>query len=92
MKRCNSINGQFAARRTVVRGSSAYRTLSLSGQTIISRTEIEFSHDGSDNGLHPATIEGFVHYGIRRVHRIQTLQEANPIACTTRANEQAKCV
>jgi hypothetical protein len=73
VRRRDSINGQFAARRTELLESPAYRTLSRSGHMVISRIEIELSHHGgNDNGRPPVTTEDFVQYGMhRRVIRVR---------------------
>jgi hypothetical protein len=67
VKRCKSINRQFAARRTELPRSPAYRTLSWSSLMVISGIEIELSHHGgNDNGQPRVTSVGFVQYGMRR--------------------------
>jgi hypothetical protein len=70
VKRRNSINGQFAARRIEMLESPAYRVLSRSGHMVISRVEIELAaHGGNDNGRLPFIPEDFVEYGTHRFVR-----------------------
>jgi hypothetical protein len=80
VKRRNSINGQFAARRIEMLESPAYRVLSRSGHMVISRIEIELaSHGGNDNGRLPVTTDNFVQYGMHRTSVAPAIREAEAL-------------
>src|SRR5215510_9179311 len=80
MKRRNSINGQFAARRIEMLESPAYRVLSRSAHMVLARIEIELAHHGgNDNGRLPVTSENFVEYGMHRTSVAPALREAEAL-------------
>jgi hypothetical protein len=80
MRRRNSINGQFAARRIEMLESPAYRVLSRSGHMVIARIEIELAHHGgNDNGRLPVTTENFVQYGMHRTSVAPAIREAEAL-------------
>lgn len=80
MKRRNSINGQFAARRIEMLESPAYRVLSRSAHMVLARIEIELAHHaGNDNGRLPVTTENFVEYGMHRTSVAPALREAEAL-------------
>jgi hypothetical protein len=76
VKRRNSINGQFAARRIEMLESPAYRVLSRSAHMVLARIEIELGHHGgNDNGRLPVTTENFVEYGsTAHLSRLQSVR------------------
>lgn len=66
-RRRTRIEGQFAPRTVDMLRSPAMRVLSLSGERILRRLEIELAnHGGTDNGRLPCTFDHFVEYGIDR--------------------------
>jgi hypothetical protein len=67
VKRRNSINDQWSARRGEMLESPAYRVLPQSAHRAISRIELELCYrGGNDNGQLPVTFDDFVEYGIDR--------------------------
>ena len=80
MKRRNSINGQFAARRIEMLESPAYRVLSRSGHMVLARIEIELAHHGgNDNGRLPVTTGDFVQYGMDRTCVAPAIRETEAL-------------
>jgi hypothetical protein len=80
MKRRNSINDQWSARRREMLESPAYRVLSQSAHRAISRIELELCyHGGNDNGQLPVTFEDFGDYGIDRASIAPALREGEAL-------------
>jgi len=80
IKRRNSINDQWSARRREMLESPAYRALSQSAHRVISRIELELCyHGGNDNGQLPVTFEDFVEYGIERGSIAPALREGEAL-------------
>jgi hypothetical protein len=80
MKRRNSINDQWSARRREMLESPAYRVLSQSAHRAISRLELELCyHGGNDNGQLPVTFDDFVEYGIDRASVAPALREGEAL-------------
>jgi hypothetical protein len=80
MKRRNSINDQWSARRREMLESPAYRVLSQSAHRAISRIELELCyHGGNDNGKLPVTFDDFVDYGIDRASVAPALREGEAL-------------
>jgi hypothetical protein len=80
IKRRNSINDQWSARRREMLESPAYRALSQSAHRVISRLELELCyHGGNDNGQLPVTFEDFVDYGIERGSIAPALREGEAL-------------
>jgi hypothetical protein len=80
MKRRNSINDQWSARRREMLESPAYRVLSQSAHRAISRLELELCyHGGNDNGKLPVTFDDFVEYGIDRASVAPALREGEAL-------------
>jgi hypothetical protein len=80
VKRRNSINDQWSARRREMLESPAYRVLSQSAHRAISRIELELCyHGGNDNGQLPVTFENFVDYGIDRASISPALREGEAL-------------
>jgi len=76
VKRRNSINDQWSARRREMLESPANRVLSQSAHRAISRIELELCyHGGNDNGQLPITFENFIDYGIDRASVAPALRE-----------------
>jgi hypothetical protein len=80
VKRRNSINDQWSARRREMLESPAYRVLSQSAHRVLSRIELELCyHGGNDNGQLPVTFEDFVEYGIDRASVAPALREGEAL-------------
>ena len=80
VKRRNSINDQWSARRREMLESPAYRVLSQSAHRAISRIELELCyHGGNDNGKLPVTFDDFVDYGIDRASVAPALREGEAL-------------
>jgi hypothetical protein len=80
VKRRNSINDQWSARRREMLESPAYRVLSQSAHRAISRIELELCyHGGNDNGQLPVTFEDFIDYGIDRASIAPALREGEAL-------------
>jgi hypothetical protein len=80
IKRRNSINDQWSARRREMLESPAYRALSQSAHRVMSRIELELCyHGGNDNGQLPVTFEDFVEYGIERASIAPALREGEAL-------------
>jgi hypothetical protein len=80
IKRRNSINDQWSARRREMLESPAYRVLSQSAHRAISRIELELCyHGGNDNGRLPVTFDDFVEYGIDRASVAPALREGEAL-------------
>jgi hypothetical protein len=80
IKRRNSINDQWSARRREMLESPAYRVLSQSAHRAISRLELELCyHGGNDNGKLPVTFDDFVEYGIDRASVAPALREGEAL-------------
>jgi hypothetical protein len=80
VKRRNSINDQWSARRREMLESPAYRVLSQSAHRAISRIELELCyHGGNDNGRLPVTFDDFVEYGIDRASVAPALREGEAL-------------
>jgi hypothetical protein len=80
VKRRNSINDQWSARRREMMESPAYRVLSQSAHRAISRIELELCyHGGNDNGRLPVTFDDFVEYGIDRASVAPALREGEAL-------------
>jgi hypothetical protein len=80
IKRRNSINDQWSARRREMLESPAYRVLSQSAHRAISRIELELCyHGGNDNGQLPVTFDDFVEYGIDRASVAPALREGEAL-------------
>jgi hypothetical protein len=80
VKRRNSINDQWSARRREMLESPAYRVLSQSAHRAISRIELELCyHGGNDNGQLPVTFDDFVQYGIDRASVAPALREGEAL-------------
>ena len=66
-ERRTKIGGVFAPRLVEMLESLAISALSLAGDRVLRRVEIELAHhSGTDNGNLPVTYENFVHYGVDR--------------------------
>jgi hypothetical protein len=80
IKRRNSINDQWSARRREMLESVAYRVLSQSAHRAISRVELELCyHGGNDNGQLPVTFDDFIEYGIDRASVAPALREGEAL-------------
>jgi hypothetical protein len=80
VKRRNSINDQWSARRREMLESPAYRVLSQSAHRAISRIELELCyHGGNDNGRLPVTFDDFIEYGIDRASVAPALREGEAL-------------
>jgi len=66
-RRKNRIAGQFSPRTIEMMESPPFRVLSLAGNRVLARIEIELAHHGgNDNGRLPVTFDHFAEYGIHR--------------------------